>query len=467
MTHLFQCPSCNAPLEYDGVKSLVGCPYCGNNVIVPETLRPRQEEAQRSSASEDEGMSAPYPKRDIAHILQTVQQMAHGGQKVQAIRLFRDAFGTTLEEARRAVNTLAAGNTINPPPLAAPFGRVYKQNPQQVLLTYEQPQGQGCWRAIVGLVIAGAIILSIIAFVVPGLLFNQAAKSIPELVQNVQEEIDISLLPTSTPAPGFATLLGRFGSEGVGAGRFDDARGIALSQDGRIYVSEYSTGRVQVFDEEGTFVTQWTIPDATYLANIAVSRQGVLVAPVGGNLEQFAASNGQTFGPLGSAAGRAKDTIYALADGGWIAVLDDDIVRLNGGGDEVLRIPQAFVNATGEAEMLPIVAADGLGNIYVLGRFANYVLKFDPQGRYITRFGGPASGANPAPGTLRAPQSIAVDGSGRVLVGDIFGIQVYDSDGRYQGAIDTDSYPFGIAVHDDGRIFTIERDHVGIYRLNE
>jgi len=467
VTQLFQCPSCNAPLEYDGVKNIVGCPYCGNNVIVPESLRPRQSEPKHSSRDDDR-LGTPFPKRDILNVLQTVQQLTRNGQKIAAIRLFRDAFGVTLAEARTAVETLEAGNTINPPPIAAPFGRVYKQNPQQVLHSYEERGGGGCWRAIVWLVILGSILLAILAFAVPNFVYRQFTTELPAIFTEVQEQIEIPLLPTPTPTPGFATPLGQFGSEGVGPGRFSDARGIALRNDGRIYVSEYSTGRIQVFDEDGSFLTQWTIPSAPYISAVAVDRAGILVAPIGGKLQQFAANNGQPFGPLAiSEAERAEDTIHALPDGGWLVVLDEDIVRLNGAGDEVLRIPDAFENATGTSEMLPIVAADGLGNIYALGRFANLVLKFDAEGRYITRFGGRSEGGANTPGTLNAPQSIAVDGKGRVLVGDIFGIQVFDSDGRFQSVIDTESFPFGIAVHDDDRIFTIERDHVGIYRLNK
>jgi DNA-directed RNA polymerase subunit RPC12/RpoP len=465
VTQLFQCPSCNAPLEYDGVKSLVGCPYCGNNVIVPETLRPRS----KHTSGDDEGSSGtPFPKRDIMNVLQTIQQMARNGQKIQAIRLFRDAFGATLEEARSAVESLAAGNTINPPPISAPFGRVYRQNPQQVLLSYEQPAGRGCWRAIVWLVIIGVIIATIVIFAAPAMLFRAVTPQIPPIIDGIRSEIEIPLLPSATPTPGFAISLGQFGSEGVGPGRFNDARGIALSNDGRVYVSEYSTGRIQVFEEDGTFVTQWTIPDASYINNIAVDRNGVLVAPIGGRLQEFAANNGQPFGAIAiSEVEDAQDTIHAMPDGGWLTVLDDDIVRLNSASDEVLRISDAFANATGSPEMLPIVAADGLGNIYALGRFANVILKFDADGRYITRFGGRAAAGEDAPGTLNAPYSIAVDGDGRVLVGDIFGIQVFDGDGRFQGIIDTEGFPFGVAVHDDGRIFAIERDHVAVYRLNE
>jgi DNA-directed RNA polymerase subunit RPC12/RpoP len=39
-TKSFKCPSCGAPLEYDGGEVLtVRCPFCSNAVIVPEELR--------------------------------------------------------------------------------------------------------------------------------------------------------------------------------------------------------------------------------------------------------------------------------------------------------------------------------------------------------------------------------------------------------------------------------------------
>ncbi len=46
MTRTFKCPSCGAPLEYDGGDRLtVDCPYCSNVVIVPEELRPAKAAA--------------------------------------------------------------------------------------------------------------------------------------------------------------------------------------------------------------------------------------------------------------------------------------------------------------------------------------------------------------------------------------------------------------------------------------
>src|SRR5688500_3656806 len=67
----------------------------------------------------------------------------------------------------------------------------------------------------------------------------------------------------SAPAPAkesgnsFGTVLLTFGREGIGPGMFTDARSIAVDGDGRIYVGEYTGGRIQVFDPAGKFVNQW------------------------------------------------------------------------------------------------------------------------------------------------------------------------------------------------------------------
>jgi peptidylamidoglycolate lyase len=48
-----------------------------------------------------------------------------------------------------------------------------------------------------------------------------------------------------------------WGSPGSEAGQFDLPHGIALDSSGRVYVADRSNLRVQVFDGEGSFVTEW------------------------------------------------------------------------------------------------------------------------------------------------------------------------------------------------------------------
>lgn len=102
------------------------------------------------------------------------------------------------------------------------------------------------------------------------------------------------------------------------------------------------------------------------------------------------------------------------------------------------------------------VAVDGSGQIYALGRFNDGIFKFSRDGKFMNRFGGKGD----QPGQFRAAYSIAVDGHGRVYVGDMKGIQVFDADGRYVALIELKGMAFGTVFNDKNELFVIARDHV-------
>lgn len=115
----------------------------------------------------------------------------------------------------------------------------------------------------------------------------------------------------------------------------------------------------------------------------------------------------------------------------------------------------------GDSELSMRVAVDGAGYIYALGRFNNAVFKFASDGKFMNRFGG----SGDQPGQLRAPLAIAVDGLGRVYVGDIKGIQVFDADGRYLTIVNLKGPAFGMVFNDKNELFVIARDHVVKFAL--
>ena len=49
-------------------------------------------------------------------------------------------------------------------------------------------------------------------------------------------------------------FIGKFGSRGNGEGQFSNPYGMATDGKGKILVADYSNNRVQVFEEDGTFV---------------------------------------------------------------------------------------------------------------------------------------------------------------------------------------------------------------------
>ncbi|HET6891402.1 MAG TPA: hypothetical protein VFH31_09890, partial [Pyrinomonadaceae bacterium] len=270
--------------------------------------------------------------------------------------------------------------------------------------------------------------------------------------------------PAKESSNSFASVLLNFGSEGIGPGMFKDARSIAVDGASRIYVGEYTGGRIQVFDPAGKFITQWSIGDRkTILRGLAADRKGTVYVTQGGRIDRYQGQTGEKLGQL-EYERSGFDDVAAAADGGLVAAWHsnrDDIVRFDSNGRVIRTIPAAISSASGDSELSMRVAVDGSGYIYALGRFNNAVFKFSPDGKFVNRFGG----AGDQSGQFRAPYSIAVDGYGRVYVGDIKGIQVFDANGRYLTTVHVKGVAFGMVFNDKNELFVIARDHVVKYAI--
>lgn len=279
------------------------------------------------------------------------------------------------------------------------------------------------------------------------------------------------------PDTGFARLMQEFGSEGIGAGMFTDARSIATDGNGRIYVGEYSSGRIQVFDSAGTFITQWNIGEKRYVKGMAADLNGAVYVAYSGGLHRYDGATGEKRGELRYSKGPGFTDVNTTPDGGVVAAWDgnwrggiminpegkDDIIRFDRNGKMVKAIRNAISGAADAFEMDTRVAADGLGNIYALGTMTNAVYKFSPEGKFINRFGGSGNG----PGKLSHPDGIAVDGRGNVYVGNWPGIHVYDPDGGYLGSIEARGALSSMTFNNRGELLVVARTKVMRYAIRK
>jgi streptogramin lyase len=265
----------------------------------------------------------------------------------------------------------------------------------------------------------------------------------------------------------FAHEVLKFGSEGIGPGMMTDARSIGTDGKGNIYVGEYQGGRVQVFDANGKFVTQWMVDRKMPLRALAADRNGTVYVTQHGAITRYDGQTGKSLGDLPYTGGTGFDDVRATADGGLIAAWysggNDNVVRFDANGHATLTIPKAISTVAERSELNTRVAIDGLGNIYALGTFAEGVFKFSPEGKFLNRFGG----SGDQPGQFRAAHAIAVDGKGRVFVSDIKGIQVFDGDGRYLNRFAVDGPAFGMVFTDNNELVIAARDKVIKFALNQ
>ncbi|HEY0154294.1 MAG TPA: NHL repeat-containing protein [Longimicrobium sp.] len=268
--------------------------------------------------------------------------------------------------------------------------------------------------------------------------------------------------PGSTPAPStapgppaFADVVLRFGSEGTGAGRFEDARSVAVDGAGRIYVAEYSGGRVQVFDSLGTFVTQWTADPRMPLLDLEADRGGTVYVVQSGRIRRYEGATGRLLGTVAGAGQGVHDLVLALDGTLWVASGQADVVHLSRDGKVLRRVDlrQAVQEDAAPARL----AVSGKGEVYALDRWTGEIYRLDTSGRFVDRFGGKGDG----PEQFRWAMGLAIDGRGRVYVSDVGrGIRVFDATGHFVEAFGERAVVFGLAFDDHDGLYTAHRnDH--------
>jgi DNA-binding beta-propeller fold protein YncE len=268
----------------------------------------------------------------------------------------------------------------------------------------------------------------------------------------------------SAPGNAFAHVVQQFGSEGIGPGMMRDARSIGVDGQGRIYVGEYQGGRVQVFDANGVFITQWMVDGKMPLRALTADRSGNVYIVQRGTIVKYEGQTGKQISEVKFSGGSGFDDARITPDGGLICAWyrnRDDIVRFDSSGNAVRTINAAISTVADASELDTRVAVDGLGNIYALGTFTNSVFKFNRDGKFMNRFGGEGE----QPGQFRAGHAIAVDGKGRVFVSDIKGVQVFDSDGRYLTIFKPEGPAFGMVFNDQNELLIAARSKVVKYAV--
>src|SRR5215204_3729925 len=130
-------------------------------------------------------------------------------------------------------------------------------------------------------------------------LIGRAASDVTRTV--VSTNTRTTLNPPTVPTPTRpAEPQPFFGSEGIGPGNFKDARSIAVDAEGRIYVGEYSGGRIQVFDSAGKFLTQWTADPKMPLRGLTADRRGTVYIVQKGEVVRYEGTTGQSLGTTGA-----------------------------------------------------------------------------------------------------------------------------------------------------------------------
>jgi hypothetical protein len=436
MTKTFRCASCSAPLDFTGSVTQK-CDHCGSTVIAPHDMF---------------YAASPSPFDDLAGLkgralkIAEIQRLIHAGRKLEAIKCFREAFGTGLKEAKDAVEAIERGESLD----VSGFRIQSSRHPEIKIDIDGAEVGKaakkvGKFVAIIGGIVAiGALMIAaaVTYFTLSAGRSTQIATASNVASASTPEAKAVEASP-------FMEML-RFGGEGNGEGRFIDNRHVAVDGKGRIYSSDYSPMHVQVFDSEGKFLNRWKPGEGVNLYDLAADRDGNLFVANDRGVFKY---EGET-GKLVAKADRVYPRGLALTDG-KVIVTEGKALSIF---DRSLKLIRKIENAAEQASStygFEKVAVDGQGTLFMLGRTEKDVFKFTIDGKYLTRFPHGANSAN----------SIAVDPKGRVFVAETSKIRVLDASGKTLDEIDA-YQAFGLAFYSDGELFLASRPFVVKFSLN-
>ncbi len=418
MAQTLTCPHCGAPLDYTGDAATIRCPYCETSVVVPAELR-----KHAAPAASEQPTTVVIPI-DTPAIAQSAGCGIGGAILIGVFVLF----------------------------ILGIVGFVFWNNAQidqaNALIQSENKTEQARMRTQVAA--------------------QDAATAIPAPTR----------ARTTAPTPGFGSVALKFGSEGTGPGYFNDARSIAVDNNGNVYVADYQGGRVQVFDSTGKYESQWQVGNSkTVIFDLAADRKGTVYVAADGDIIKYDAKTGKELGTLPNPGGDGYGNIALRADGnllamwyqsrfGIITTLEghrDDMIRFDNQG-KVLKTFQSFISGQTEDYAFDTqLAVDGLGNIFALDReTTGAVYRFTPEGKFVTRL----LSRGDKPGQINSAYCLAIDGQGRFYVADSNGIEVFDTNAGYIGNFGLQARARAMMFDDQNRLWTVNNNQVVKYTLN-
>lgn len=246
----------------------------------------------------------------------------------------------------------------------------------------------------------------------------------------------------------FVTAIGE---EGTGDGQFQYTGGIAVGNDRSLYVSDMDNARIQLFHfDPATETWNYHSQFGSYgydPGEFHTPYNLVLKEKSGGNELIVLDSSRRNYTRL-NLAGHDLTSAWVEAVTEWdtriapISVnhkmvhnpVTDDLYLVTIGAlvnlsDNETDISKWLGVSNNQFNNPRDIAVDQDGNIYVADTWYHRILKYDPDGNFLTKWGSFGSGD----GQFMQPSAIAIDSHNRIYVADYFNdrVQVFEADGHH------------------------------------
>ncbi|XP_078584378.1 uncharacterized protein LOC144866693 [Branchiostoma floridae x Branchiostoma japonicum] len=263
-----------------------------------------------------------------------------------------------------------------------------------------------------------------------------------------------------------------FGREGSGTGQFQGPYGVAVSDEGEIFVADYWNQRIQVFTLQGTFVRQFptVVSGEEKMKPYDVAMDGEGNLWVVGNFESAELAvqynkQGREFRLrwTGWTRGVAVDTRR-----NHILISQTTRDGRNYHGEVLVFRPDGtLVRTVGQQQGMELpqyITVDGEGNILVSDWGNHCVYVYNEDGQFLFQFGGKGSGE----GQLMHPRGICTDRAGNIIVADWGNrrVEMFDKTGKFLKHITTDmEEPRAVAMAPQGQLVVTDdkNDSVSVF----
>jgi DNA-binding beta-propeller fold protein YncE len=282
----------------------------------------------------------------------------------------------------------------------------------------------------------------------------------------------MGLLCGCSGSVGNASATG-WGKQGRRFGEFLRPRAIGV-HNGEVYVID-TTGRMQVFDEQGVFIRSWTIPETENgtPTDIVFHEDGRVLVPDthnsrvleftmdGALLTQwgsFGTATDQFIYPTGLSLGASGE--FFLSEYGTGA----ERVHVFDSERRFLRQWGSHGEATGEFNRAMAIGCNQRGEVLVADTANHRVQVFDADGSWLRTIGEPGT----APGQLKYPHDMAIGPDDTIYLAEYGAHRIsrFHSDGAFIETFGSAgrgpeqlNAPRGVAVSPENRIYVADTDN--------
>ncbi|XP_019617094.1 PREDICTED: E3 ubiquitin-protein ligase TRIM71-like [Branchiostoma belcheri] len=258
----------------------------------------------------------------------------------------------------------------------------------------------------------------------------------------------------------------QFGVRGDGEGELNSPWGVAVSDNGDIYVVENLNKRVQVFNVYGQYLRHFStaVPTScpSHPVGVAVGPDGKVLVADGQSVKVYAADG--TF-QTSFGEGLFEDVWGVVVDGNNGRVIVTDIAKHRVTVHDASGALRTQFGSEGSGPgMLSYpyhVTVNAIGDILVSDSGNNCVKLYDSTGKFRLQFGQKGKQT----GQFLSPRGICADRDGQIIVADSNNkrIQMFDSVGEFSSVITTETYgiqyPRALALTPDDRLVVTDSDY--------